>query len=136
MRSRLYEISLLTLSRRRRCRTKTSVGFWARLPAFRRAVIVEEVLGDGRVSGGGGVGPVTADAFDGDAVPPQVPAEVATGNGPGAEGGLLGDQDVPVGGTGPGRATMVEPVPEALQVSPPSRWERPAMVMRRLTGDI
>jgi hypothetical protein len=53
---------------------------------------------------------VPADAFDGDAVPPQVPVEVAAGNGLGAEGGFRRDQDVAVGGTGPCGAAMAEPV--------------------------
>lgn len=41
--------------------------------------------------------PVAANALDADAVPLQVPVEVAPGDGPGPEGGSLGDQDVPVG---------------------------------------
>ena len=105
------------------------------LPGALFDLIVEEVLGDGRVSAGGGVGqvedqgqvqgagpggqrfvehPVTADAFDGDAVPPQLPVEVAAGNGFGAEGGFPGDQDVPVGGVGPGSAAVAKPGSEGL----------------------
>jgi len=35
------------------------------------------------------------DALDADAVPLQVPVEEAPADGPGSEGGLPGDQDVP-----------------------------------------
>jgi len=85
----------------------------------------EEIAGDERVLAGGGVGqaedqgqvqrvgpggqrfvehPVAADALDVDAVPLQVPVEVAPADRPGSEGGPLGDQDVPVGCARPGGA--------------------------------
>jgi hypothetical protein len=88
------------------------------MAAYRLAVVCDRLKTRARCSGSGSGGqrfvedPVAADAFDGDAVPPQVPVEVVAGNGLDSEGGLLGDQDVPVRGAGPGRATMAEPVPE------------------------
>ena len=53
--------------------------------------------------------PVAADALDADTVPPQLPVEVAAGNGLDAEGGLLADQDVPVGGARPGSPAVAKP---------------------------
>ena len=56
--------------------------------------------------------PVSADALDADAVPLQVPVELAPGDVPGPEGGFPGDQDVPVGGVRPGGAAVAEPGPQ------------------------
>jgi hypothetical protein len=84
-------------------------------------LVVEQVLGDGRVAARGGVGqvedqgevqrvgpggqcfvqdPVAADAFEVDAVVQQVPLEVFGTDRPGSQGCLRVDQDVPVGSLG------------------------------------
>jgi hypothetical protein len=88
------------------------------LPGSLGGLVSQEIAGDERVPAGGGVGeaehqgqvqrvrpggqrfvehPVAADALGADAVPLQVPVEVALADRPGAEGGLPGDQDVPIG---------------------------------------
>jgi hypothetical protein len=87
-------------------------------PGSLSGLVSKEIAGDERVPAGGGVGqaehqrqvqrvrprgqrfvehPVAADALDADAVPLQVPVEVAPADGPGSEGGPPGDQDMPVG---------------------------------------
>ncbi len=91
---------------------------------------VKQELGDGRVPARGGVrqaenqrqvqrvwsdgqrlvqNAVPANAVEVDAMAPQVEVEVALADGRDAKGGLLGDQDVPVGGVRPGGAALLEP---------------------------
>ena len=50
--------------------------------------------------------PVAADPLDTDPVAQQVPVEVAPGDGHVPEGGLLRDDDVPVGGVRPNSAAL------------------------------
>jgi hypothetical protein len=96
-------------------------------------LVCQEIAGDEGVPAGGGVGqaedegqvqrvgpggqrfvehPVAADALDADAVPLQIPGEVAPADRPGSQGRSLGYQDVPVGGARPGGAAVVEPGPQ------------------------
>jgi hypothetical protein len=93
----------------------------------------QEVAGDERVLAGGGLGDaehqgqvqwvrpaghclvqhaIAADALDADAVVLQVEIDVAPADRPVPEGGLLRDQDMPVGGVRPGGAAAVKPGPE------------------------
>jgi hypothetical protein len=94
------------------------------------ALVVEQVLSDGRVPARGGVrqvedqrevqrvwsdgerlmqDPVLADAVEVDAMEAQLEVEVALADGRDSKGGLLGDQDVPVGRVRPGGAALLEP---------------------------
>jgi hypothetical protein len=76
--------------------------------------------------------PVAADALDADAVPLQIPGEVALTDGPGAEGGLPRDQDVPVWGVRPGGAAVAQPGPQCPVGELAESLGIPAMVIRRL----
>jgi hypothetical protein len=98
-------------------------------------LVVEQVLGDGRVAARGGVGqvedqgemqwvgadgqclvkyPVAADAFEVNALVQQVPFKVFGADGPGSQGCLRVDQDVPVRGLWPGGPALVEPGQQGL----------------------
>src|SRR6266511_2645518 len=93
-------------------------------------LVVEQVLGDGRVPACGGVrqvedqgqvqrvrsggqrlvqNAVAANAVEVDTVALQMKLEIALADGLDPEGGRLGDQYVPVGGVRPGVAALVEP---------------------------
>jgi hypothetical protein len=91
-------------------------------------LVVEEALGDGRVSARSGVGQVedqgkvqrvrsdaqglmqyavTADVFEADAAPQQMPLEVIGPDRPDPQSGSLSDQNVPIGGVRPAGAALI-----------------------------
>src|SRR5262249_41363179 len=95
----------------------------------------QEVAGDAYVLAGGALGdaehqgqaqrvrtagqrlvqdPVAADALDADAVRLEGPGDVAPADGRVPEGGLMRDQEVPVGGVRAGGATVGQPGPQRL----------------------